>query len=144
MAVVNVASHDTASAVIAVPNQARDILYISSGTWSLMGTELKSPIISSSSLKANCTNEGGLENTTRFLKNIMGLWIIQESSRQWKREGLEYSFAELEQMARSATPFASLIDPDDARFSLPGDMPKRICDYCRDTNQLLNIFTIFF
>lgn len=135
MIVVNVASHDTASAVIAVPNQAQDILYISSGTWSLMGTELKSPIISSNSLKVNCTNEGGIENTTRFLKNIMGLWIMQESRRQWKREGLDYSFAELEQMARSATPFAALIDPDDVRFSLPGDMPKLICDYCRETNQ---------
>ena len=133
--VVNVASHDTASAVIAVPNQAQDLLYISSGTWSLMGTELKFPIIGADSLKANCTNEGGIENTTRFLKNIMGLWILQESRRQWKREGNDYSFAELEHMARNATPFAAFIDPDDIRFSLPGDMPARIRDYCRETNQ---------
>lgn len=135
MEVVNVASHDTASAVIAVPNQDNDILYISSGTWSLMGTELKAPIISHESLKANCTNEGGIENTIRFLKNIMGLWILQESRRQWKREGNEYSFAELEHMARSSTPFKTFIDPDDVRFALPGNMPSRIRDYCRETNQ---------
>lgn len=135
MSVVNVASHDTASAVIAVPGLVKDVLYISSGTWSLMGTELKTPIISNNSLKANCTNEGGIENTIRFLKNIMGLWILQESRRQWKREGYDYSFAELEQMARDSTPFAAFIDPDDARFASPGDMPKRVCNYCRETNQ---------
>ena len=137
LTVVNVASHDTASAVVAVPNQAKDVLYISSGTWSLMGTELNAPIINGNSIKYNCTNEGGVENTIRFLKNIMGLWILQESRRQWKREGSDYSFAELEQMARSATPFAAFIDPDDTRFALPGDMPSRVCEYCRETNQYI-------
>lgn len=133
--VVTVASHDTASAVLAVPTQEKDFLYISSGTWSLMGTELSRPLIDEESRTANFTNEGGAMGTIRFLKNIMGLWIIQESRRQWKREGKDYSFAQMEAWARESKPFRSLINPDDASFGVPGNMPERIREYCRKTGQ---------
>ena len=133
--VVNVASHDTASAVIAVPSRKEDFVFISSGTWSLMGTELREPLINEQSRAMNFTNEGGAMGTIRFLKNIMGLWILQESRRQWKREGSEYSFAQLEQWAKEAKPFRSLINPDDATFNTPGNMPERIREFCRKTAQ---------
>ena len=133
--VLTVASHDTASAVIAVPTQEEDFIYISSGTWSLMGTELKSPLISQKSNELNLTNEGGAMGTIRFLKNIMGLWIIQESRRQWKREGNEYSFAQMEAWAKECKPFRSLINPDYVSFATPGNMPEKIREYCRMTNQ---------
>ena len=133
--VINVASHDTASAVIAVPAKNKDFIYISSGTWSLMGAELPEPLINDSTRLANFTNEGGAMNSIRFLKNIMGLWIIQESRRQWKREGNEYSFAQMEAWAKEATPFASLINPDYHTFNTPGNMPEKIRDFCRLTGQ---------
>lgn len=134
--VMAVASHDTGSAVASVPvTDTKDFIYISSGTWSLMGVELDAPIISDKSLKYNFTNEGGVNKTIRFLKNIMGLWLIQESRRQWIREGAELSFDELEKQAREATPFASLVDPDYETFQTPGNMPEKIRDYCRMTNQ---------
>ena len=133
--VVKVASHDTASAVLAVPAKSDNFVYISSGTWSLMGTELDKPLITEDSARLNYTNEGGAEGTIRFLKNIMGLWILQESRRQWKREGKDYSFSELAVMAKTAKPLASIIDPDDKLFATPGDMPRRIADYCRKTGQ---------
>ena len=133
--VLTVASHDTASAVLAVPVQEKDFIYISSGTWSLMGTELASPLINEESRMLNFTNEGGVCGTVRFLKNIMGLWIIQESRRQWKREGQDYSFAQLEAWARESEPFRSLIDVDDPAFSAPGNMPERIREFCRRTGQ---------
>ena len=133
--VVNVASHDTASAVIAVPAKDDDFIYISSGTWSLMGTELKNPVISNEVRDVRITNEGGAMGTIRFLKNIMGLWIIQESRRQWKREGKDYSFAQMEAWAKEATPFRSLIDPDDQSFATPGNMPEKIREFCRKTSQ---------
>ena len=132
-----VASHDTASAVIAVPTTEEDFVFISSGTWSLMGTELKEPLVNEMTMKLNFTNEGGIFGTTRFLKNIMGLWLVQESRRQWKREGLEVSFAEMEAAAKASTPFASLVDPDDPAFGTPGDMPGRIRDYCKKTGQTI-------
>ena len=135
ISVINVASHDTASAVISVPNTDGDVLYISSGTWSLMGTEIDGPVITDASRTENFTNEGGFEGKIRFLKNIMGLWILQESRRQWKREGKEYSFAQLERMAKEAKPFAAFIDPDNALFSTPGDMPSRIVEFCKKTGQ---------
>ena len=100
-----------------------------------MGVELKEPNISADALKYNFTNEGGVDKTIRFLKNIMGLWLIQESKRQWKREGVELSFNELEQQAREATPFESFIDPDYPTFQTPGNMPKRIREYCEKTGQ---------
>ena len=135
--VMTVASHDTASAVIAVPTDEDDFIYISSGTWSLMGTELHAPLISEQSRAAQLTNEGGALGTIRFLKNIMGLWIIQESRRQWKREGLDYSFAQMEAYAKEAAPFRSLINVDDPSFATPGNMPEKIRAYCRATAQLV-------
>ena len=134
--VVAVASHDTGSAVAAVPVvDKKDFIYISSGTWSLMGVELDKPNISEGAFEYNFTNEGGVNKTIRFLKNIMGLWLIQESRRQWDREGTLLSFDELEQEARDAEPFASLIDPDYPAFQTPGNMPKRIREYCKMTGQ---------
>ena len=133
--VVNVASHDTASAVIAVPATNKDFIYISSGTWSLMGAEIDEPLINDATRIANFTNEGGAMGTIRFLKNIMGLWIIQESRRQWKREGNEYSFAQMEAWAKEAKPFASLINPDYHTFNTPGNMPEKIREFCRITGQ---------
>lgn len=134
--VMAVASHDTGSAVASVPVVDKDdFIYISSGTWSLMGVELKQPNISDEALKYNFTNEGGVNKTIRFLKNIMGLWLIQESKRQWKREGEELSFDELENQARAAKPFESFIDPDYPAFQTPGNMPRRIREYCEKTGQ---------
>lgn len=134
--VVAVASHDTGSAVTSVPvTDGEDFVYISSGTWSLMGVELDAPMVTDGALDHNFTNEGGANKTIRFLKNIMGLWLIQESRRQWDREGTLLSFDELEKQAREAIPFASLIDPDYHEFQTPGNMPKRICEYCKKTGQ---------
>ena len=134
--VVAIASHDTGSAVASVPVvDNKDFIYISSGTWSLMGVELDAPNVSADALKYNFTNEGGVNKTVRFLKNIMGLWLIQESRRQWDREGTLLSFDELEKEAREAEPFASLIDPDYPAFQTPGNMPKRIREYCKMTGQ---------
>ena len=133
--VVSVAAHDTASAVIAVPSNKKNIAYISCGTWSLLGTELDSPNTSAAAQSANFTNEGGYNGSVRFLKNIMGLWLIQESRRHWKRAGREYSFAELEKLACECRPFESIIDVDDTRFSPPGDIPGRVQQFCRETGQ---------
>lgn len=134
--VIAVASHDTGSAVVSVPVPEKDdFIYISSGTWSLMGVELEQPNISEGAFSYNFTNEGGVNKTIRFLKNIMGLWLIQESRRQWDREGELFSFDELEKQANAAEPFASLIDPDYAAFQTPGNMPKRIREYCEKTGQ---------
>lgn len=133
--VINVASHDTASAVIAVPAEGDDFVYISSGTWSLLGTEMRSPVITSESRKYGFTNEGGADGTVRVLKNIAGLWLSQESRRQWMREGVKYSFDELASMANSAEPRKFLINPDDELFTPAGNMPRRIADYCEKTGQ---------
>ena len=133
--VVKVASHDTASAVLSVPALDEDFLYISSGTWSLMGIESRTPVINDQTLKYDFTNEGGVFGTIRILKNIMGLWIEQESRRQWAREGTKYTFDELSEMALAAKPLQSLINPDDQRFATAGNMPKRIREYCRETGQ---------
>ena len=134
--VVAVASHDTGSAVASVPvTDDKDFIYISSGTWSLMGVELDTPNVSEDAMKYNFTNEGGVNKSIRFLKNIMGLWLIQECRRQWQREGTLLSFDELEREAREAEPFASLIDPDYPAFQTPGNMPKRIREYCEKTGQ---------
>lgn len=134
--VAAVASHDTASAVAAVPAEKDEsYVYISCGTWSLMGVETEKPYISDKTLGYNLTNEGGIQKTIRLLKNIMGLWIIQESRRQWKREGIALSFDDMEKSAWESEAFRSLIDPDDMAFAGPGNMPKYIADYCRRTNQ---------
>ncbi len=130
-----VAEHDTGSAVAAVPALERTFAYLSCGTWSLMGTEVDQPVISDLALELNFTNEGGVGGTYRLLKNIMGLWILQESKREWERAGISYTFPELIKMAEKAPPFAALIDPDDPLFLHPGDMPSRIRQYCRQTGQ---------
>jgi rhamnulokinase len=133
--VISPASHDTASAVAAIPGLGPDSAYISSGTWSLMGVEIRQPIISSQSLEMNFTNEGGVDGTFRFLKNIAGLWLLQESRRWWRREGHEYSWEELLEMAGQARPFLSLINPDAAEFLSPGNMPELIRAFCQRTGQ---------
>lgn len=132
---IRCASHDTASAVLSVPAKDKNFAYISSGTWSLLGTELTSPLISDASRNAGFTNEGGAGGTIRFLKNIAGLWLEQESRRQWEREGKKYSYDELSELAMASKPLKFIIDPDDARFTAPGDMPKRIAEFCRETGQ---------
>lgn len=134
-AVVCIGSHDTASAVASVPTQEDDFIYISSGTWSLLGTETSQPVITEKSQKYNFTNEGGVNHTIRFLKNIMGTWIIQECRRQWIREGKEYSFGELEQMAKESEPFKCLIDVDAEQFGKPGNMPALVKEFCEKTGQ---------
>ena len=133
--VVNVAAHDTGSAVLAVPAKSDDFIFLSSGTWSIMGSEVKDPIISDESFKYNFTNEGGVENTIRFSKNITGLWLKEESKRQWAREGKDYTHDQLSDMALSSKPFQSLIDPDDPLFATPGNLPRRIAEYCKTTGQ---------
>jgi len=133
--VMAVGEHDTASAVVAVPATQPDFVYISSGTWSLMGIESQTPVINEQAYDFQFTNEGGFGRTTRFLKNIMGLWLIQESRRQWIREGAEVTFADMEREALACQPFQSLVNPDDARLGVPGDMPSRIREICRETNQ---------
>lgn len=131
-----VASHDTGSAVVSAPaKEGEDYLYISCGTWSLLGIETTEPILSERAMELSFTNEGGACGTIRFLKNIMGLWIEQECRNQWIREGERLSFEELEAAARKSGEFTAFIDPDDLTFAAPGDMPKRIREFCARTNQ---------
>ncbi len=131
------ACHDTGSAVVAVPTTTPNYAYLSSGTWSLLGLELDQPIINDAAYQANLTNEGGVGGTYRFLKNIMGLWLVQQCRETWEHQGRAYSYDELAQMAQSVDPFRSLIDPDDPRFYPPGDMPARIRAYCADHGEPL-------
>ncbi|MBB6735219.1 FGGY-family carbohydrate kinase [Cohnella zeiphila] len=130
-----VAEHDTGSAVAAVPATDRSFAYLSCGTWSLMGTEVERPVLSELARELNFTNEGGVNGTFRLLKNIMGLWILNETRREWERAGQSYSFPELVRLAGEAKPFAAFIDPDDDAFLPPGDMPTRIRGYCERTGQ---------
>jgi rhamnulokinase len=140
------ATHDTASAVAAVPAvqsttgaaviRPPDWCYLSSGTWSLLGVEVPQPVITAETLRANFTNEGGVAGTTRLLKNIMGLWLVQECRRTWARQGRDYSYDELLSRAQAARPFAALVDPDNTTFLSPGDMPARLAAYCRQTGQV--------
>ncbi|MDR1600691.1 MAG: rhamnulokinase [Oscillospiraceae bacterium] len=136
--VAAVGSHDTASAVCALPVDEKlggRFAYISSGTWSLLGAETDQPIINDAVLTANYTNEGGVFGKTRALKNIMGLWILQECRRVWQREGITDSFATLADKASLEKPFLAFFDPDSERFLPPGDMPGRIAQACRETGQ---------
>jgi rhamnulokinase len=143
LTVIAPATHDTASAVAAVPVAAGsakpsmkpDWCYLSSGTWSLLGVETPEPVISAETLKYNFTNEGGVAGTTRLLKNIMGLWIVQECRRHWARNGKDASYDELIGWSAAARPFASLVDPDDPSFFAPGDMPARLAAFCKKTGQ---------
>lgn len=134
--VIAVGSHDTASAVAAVPaKEGERFAYISSGTWSLLGAEITKPLSDVKVMEANYTNEGGINGTTRLLKNIMGLWMIQECKREWDRRADAVDFAGLVKLAEQAPAFKAVIDVDDVRFLAPGDMPARIQQYCRETNQ---------
>ncbi len=135
--VILVGSHDTASAVASVPAKPgeKNWAFLSSGTWSLLGVERKDPLLTKAALENNFTNEGGVGETIRFLKNIMGLWLVQECRNTWKRQGQTYSFAELEKMAGQAPAFQTFIDPNDTLFAAPGDMPARIREFARDSGQ---------
>lgn len=133
--IVAVAEHDTGSAVVAVPADEDDFIYISSGTWSLIGVELKKPVINETTFKYNFTNEGGAFGTYRLLKNVMGLWIVQECKRYWDSMGEECTFAQLEEEAWNSEPFKCLIDPDDDLFLNPGNMPSNIAAFCLETGQ---------
>jgi rhamnulokinase len=133
--VVAVASHDTQSAIAAVPATTDDYLYLSSGTWSLMGTEVAQPVINRASLKSNLTNEGGYGGKICLLKNIVGLWILQECRRLWAESGQQYTYDEMTLLASSAPSLRTFINPADPRFLSPGDMPDRIQAFCRTTGQ---------
>ena len=133
--VVAPASHDTASAVAATPLSDENAVYISSGTWSLVGMEIREPIITDKSLAYNFTNEGGVYGTFRFLRNVTGMWLIAECRRIWAREGNEFTYEQLTQMAAEAQPFKCFVDPDDPRFLAPENMLDAIRSFCRDTNQ---------
>jgi rhamnulokinase len=133
--VIATGSHDTANAVAAVPDLDEHSVYLSSGTWSLMGVEIPQPVINEASLAFNVTNEGGVANTIRLLKNISGLWMLQESRRQWQHEGHDYSWDDLLALAAQAQPFRSLVDPDAPDFLNPGNMVAAIRAYCQRTGQ---------
>lgn len=133
--VIAVGCHDTASAVAAVPAKDSDFIYISSGTWSLIGIETDTPIINSDSLRFNLTNEGGVGGKIRFLKNIMGMWLLQECRREWNRAGKTYSYDSLTIQASNAPSLRSIISVGDPRFLTPGDMVCRIQEFCRETGQ---------
>jgi len=133
--VIAAAGHDTQAAIASVPASGEDYVYISCGTWSLMGIENDKPIINEKSSRLSFTNEGGVNNRICFLKNIMGLWLVQECKRQWDREGDNLSFAQLESMAREAKPFTAFVDPDDELLFAPGDMPWKVKEFCRRTGQ---------
>ncbi|MFE5393326.1 rhamnulokinase family protein [Streptomyces sp. NPDC056568] len=133
--VVTVASHDTASAVAAVPATAPHFAYISCGTWSLAGLELDAPVLAEASRAANFTNELGVDGTVRYLRNIMGMWLLEECRRTWEAQGLPTGIPVLLAEAARSTAFAALVDPDDPAFLAPGDMPERVREYCRRTGQ---------
>ena len=134
--VVAVAGHDTASAIAAVPAEDARFAYLSSGTWSLMGIETPAPVINAESSRLNFTNEGGIDGTTRFLKNITGMWLLEQARKVWEGEGRTYTYPELEQMARSEASFPSVVNPDDSRFAAPANMIDAIDGYLRETGQL--------
>jgi rhamnulokinase len=133
--VIAVATHDTGSAVAAVPFRRTGSVFLSVGTWSLVGMEIDRPLITDETFAANLTNEGGVAGTFRLLRNVTGLWLLHESRRAWASDGQALSFDELTASAESAPPLRSLIDPDDDSFASPGDMPGRIADFCRRTGQ---------
>lgn len=133
--VIATCSHDTGAAVAAVPGLGEDWAYLSSGTWSLLGAELRAPLLSDRCRDFNFTNEIGHGGTVRLLKNLVGLWIVQECRREWARQGRELDYAQMMCLAAGAPEFVSLINPDDARFLAPGDMPQKVAAFCRETGQ---------
>jgi len=133
--VIAVAGHDTGSAVAAVPAENENFAYLSSGTWSLMGIEVKNAIINEQTFALNFTNEGGVEGTTRFLKNITGMWLLEQCIKEWASNGTTYTYREIDALSETVEKFQFLIDPDDASFAHPGSMTKAIVAYCNHTNQ---------
>ena len=133
--VIATCSHDTGAAVAAVPEEGDDWAFLSSGTWSLLGVELSHPLINAEVQQANFTNEIGFGGTVRFLKNIAGLWIVQECRRTWLAKGKSYTYDELIQMAEASPPLRSLLNPADPRFLAPGGMPGKVREFCRSTGQ---------
>ena len=133
--VVAVASHDTASAVAAIPLRDAGSVYISAGTWSLVGVEVDAPLIDDATFAANLTNEGGFAGTTRLLRNVAGLWLLHECRRAWAAAGTSYTFEQLVELAAAAPALVSFVEPNDPVFAAPGDMPARIRDFCSATGQ---------
>jgi len=133
--VIAVAGHDTGSAIVSVPSTLNNFVYLSSGTWSIMGIESEHPIISEQTHQLNFTNEGGVEGTTRFLKNIMGMWLIQETQRIWADQGITYTWPGMVELASNSQPFKFLINPDDPMFLNPRDMTLAVRDFCYQTAQ---------
>ncbi|MDR1557982.1 MAG: rhamnulokinase [Tannerellaceae bacterium] len=135
--VIAVAGHDTASAVAAVPAVDPHFAYLSSGTWSLMGIETAEPLITDVSMLHNFTNEGGIEGSTRFLKNVTGMWLLEECRREWEKKGRSYTYPQIVAMAKASGDFAARINPDDATFAHPPSMCGAITAYCRMNSQPL-------
>ncbi len=135
--VLATAGHDTQCAVAALPDPGPDAAFLSCGTWSLLGCELDAPILTPESMRLGLSNEWGANGKINYLKNIIGLWLIQESRRAWKRAGESYSYADLERLALAAEPLRCFIDPDDPVFTPPGDLPGRVQEYCRKTGQFV-------
>ena len=133
--VIAVAGHDTASAVAAIPAENENFAYLSSGTWSLMGIESKQSIIDDKSYELNFTNEGGVEGSIRFLKNICGMWLLEQCRKEWQNEGACYSYPAIVEMSNAAVGFSTIINPDDAAFANPPSMTQAIVEYCKNTNQ---------
>ena len=134
--VVTVGGHDTASAVASVPaNPSTKWGYLATGTWALMGVLIDTPLANDESFALNYTHEGGVAGDFRFLKNITGMWLLQELRRDWKRLGRDLSYAEIERLATESAPFARFIDPDEPAFAAPGDMAAKFADFCRRTGQ---------
>jgi len=133
--VIAVAGHDTGAAVACVPAENENFAYLSSGTWSLMGIEVNEPIINEDSYNMNFTNEGGVNGTTRFLKNITGMWLLEQCRKEWDAEGKKYTYSEIVAMSDSEEGFQFLIDPDDASFANPESMSSAIALYCKNTGQ---------
>lgn len=133
--VIAVAGHDTGSAVVSVPAENQNFAYLSSGTWSLMGIEVSEPIISEESYKLNFTNEGGVDGTIRFLKNITGMWLLEQCRKEWEASGKVYTYPEIVIMSESVEGFKSLVDPDDPSFANPESMTEAITAFCKKTGQ---------
>ena len=131
------ACHDTGSAVAGVPTETENFAYISSGTWSLVGLEVMGPVVNQAALTINASNEGGVYGTFRLLKNVMGLWLLQQCRATWQKAGRAYSYAELVVLAESAKALQSIVDPNDDRFLPPGDHPAHIRDFCQRSGQPL-------
>jgi rhamnulokinase len=137
--VVAVAGHDTASAVVAVPTDNEKFAYLSSGTWSLMGIEVQEPIITDETYQLNFTNEGGVEGATRFLKNITGMWLLEQCRKEWEAAGQKYSYPEIVELSGSVTGFQSVIDPDHPSFANPESMTQAIIEYCKRNGQKIPV-----